>query len=47
METSIIDGIFTLKLNAIQTITLAVMTYYFGVFVRNRVAVLLIRPVEV
>ena len=26
METSIIDGIFTLKLNAIQTITLAVMT---------------------
>ena len=40
METSIIDGIFTLKLNAIQTITLAVMTYYFGVFVRNRVAVL-------
>lgn len=40
VETSMVDGLLILKLNSVQTIVLAVITYYFGVFVRSKIYIL-------
>ena len=36
MVTTMVNGLFTVKLNMVQTIALAIVTYYFGVFIRNK-----------
>lgn len=36
METKIVNGLLIIKLNMIQAIALAVITYYFGEFIRNK-----------
>ena len=39
METEIINGMLTVKLNMLQTVALGIIAYYFGVFVRRRVRI--------
>lgn len=40
METTVVNGMLTVKVNMLQTVALAVIVYFFGVFVRAKVPVL-------
>ncbi|MDR3306531.1 MAG: hypothetical protein LBS61_02515 [Endomicrobium sp.] len=37
METEVINGLLTLKINMIQAVALSVIMYYFGIFLRSKI----------